>query len=301
MVSIEDKISYLNRINDSTKLAAFNKLLLGNTIIQPRGGDSGETDEIYYGIITAVQSNDKITFEKHYSIKSKSNPSKEFPSPFVNDDFLIFTIIIGISKFKLDKRWIKGIVSIRSKNPITITLDNLLSENYYSTSNLPEIVMMFLQNVNSSLISNDLLNLTFNRLNENTALFNNKSDFQILCAIHAYNLIILLKQAPEGSEIQLLKSFNSRFVERTKVLSWVLQSGILIGLIYGLLKIPIYSPETIEIINNYNFVFTILGALGITFLGNQLTFISRKTHELTMILLGYPSKLLKNKLKNEAY
>jgi xanthosine utilization system XapX-like protein len=210
---------------------------------------------------------------------------------------MIFTIIIGVSKFNLDKHWIKHIVSIRSRSAITITFDNLLSENYYSTSNLPEIVLMFLQNVNSGLITNELLNSTINKINENTGLFNSKSDFQILCAIHAYNSIILLKQAPEGSEIQLLKTFNSRFVKRTKLLSWVLQSGILIGLIYGLLKIPIYSPETIEIINKYNFVFTILGALGITFLGNQLTFISKKTHELTMILLGYPTKLLKNEKK----
>jgi hypothetical protein len=298
MVSIEDKINYLNRISDSPKLSALNQLLFGKAISQPSDNDLSETDEIYFGIISAIQSNDKNSFEKYYNIKSKSNPSKDSSAPFVNDDYLLFSIILGVSKFNLDKSWIKNIVAIRSKNPITITFDNLLSENYYSTSNLSEIVLMFLQKINQGLITNDFLNSTFKKINENTTLLESKSEFQILCAIHAYNLIILLKEAPEGSEIKLLKSFDSRFVKRMKVLSWVLQVGILFGLIYSMLKLPIYSPETVNIFNNYSFVFTILGALGFTFFGNQLSFIKRKTHELTMRLFGYPKGLIKNNKEN---
>src|SRR5690606_38415082 len=165
-------------------------------------------DEIFFGIITSIQSNDQKAFEKYYSKRSKSNPSRESPTPFVNDDFLVFAIIIGVTKFNTDKTWINKIVSIRSKNAITTTLDNLLAKNYYSTSNLPEIVLMFFQHSNQSLITNELLNSTFKRINEHNALLDGKSDFQILCAIHAYNSIILLKGAPEGSEIQLLKSFD---------------------------------------------------------------------------------------------
>lgn len=297
MVSIENKIPYLSRIGNSPKLAAFNQLLTGKAIVQPIGNDLSETDEIYFGIISAIQSNDKSAFEKHYNKKSKSNPSKEYPAPFVNDDFLIFSIILGIIKFNIDKAWIKNIVSIRSKNPITTTFDNLIAENYYSTSNLPEIVLMFLQHINQNLITNDFLNTTFKKINENTALFDSKSDFQILCAIHAYNSIIQLKEAPDGSEIQLLKSFDLRFEKRMKILSWVMQLLILAGIIYGLLKLPKYSPETVDLIDDYGFAFTILGALGFTFFGNQLGFIKRKTHELTMRLFGYPKGLIKKQIK----
>ncbi len=293
MVPLEDKINYLNRIIENPKLSAFNHLLIGKAISMPFGSDLSEADEIYFGIISAIQSNDKTAFEKHFNKKSKSHPSKESPAPFVNDDFLIFSIILGVSKFNLDRAWIKNIVSIRSKNSITTTLENLLAENYYSTSNLPEIVFMFLQNINSSLITNDFLNSTFKRINENTVLLDSKSDFQILCAIHAYNSIILLKEAPEGSEIRLLKYFDSRFSKRMKVLSWVIQLLILAGIIYGLLKLPKYSPETVDLIDDYGFAFTILGALGFTFFGNQLGFIRRKTHELTMRLFGYPKGLIK--------
>lgn len=294
MVPLENKSNYLSKISDSPKLSAFNYLLMSKDIVHQQGYELSEADEIYYGIISALQSNNKAAFEKYYSKKSKSNPSKESPAPFVNDDFLIFSIILGVSKFNIDKVWIKNIASIRSKNAITTTLDNLLAQNYYSTSNLPEVVLMFLQHFDQSLITNDFLNSTFKRINENNTLFDNKSDFQVLCAIHAYDFIILLKQAPEGSEIQQLKSFNSRFIKRTRVLSWILQAGLMFMLFYGLLKLPFYSPESIEIINKYGYIFTILGALGITFLENQLNFISRKSHEITMKLLGYPKGLIKN-------
>jgi len=293
MVSIVDKINYLNRISESTILSAFNHLLIGKTFAQPNGIEISESDEIYYGINSAIQSNDKTAFEKYYYKKSKNNPSKESPAPFVNNDFLLFSIILGVSKFNIDKSWIKNIVSIRSKNPITTTLDNLLTENYYSTSNLPEIVMMFLQHINRELITNDILNSTFKKINENITLLDSKSDFQILCAIHAYNSVILLKEAPEGSEIQLLKSFDTRFVKRTKVLSWVLQAGILVGLLYGLLKLPLYSPEIINAISEYGYIFTIIGAIGFTFLGNQIGIIRRVSEELIMSLFGYPKGLIK--------
>ncbi|MFN3755550.1 MAG: hypothetical protein ACK4RM_01210 [Flavobacterium sp.] len=298
MVSIENKISYLSRIGDSPKLSAFNQLLTGKAIAQPISSDLSETDEIFFGIISAIQANDKSIFEKHYSKKSKSNPSKESPAPFVNDDFLIFSIILGVTKFNIDKAWIKSIVSIRSKNSITTTLDNFLTENHFSTSNLPEIVLMFLQHSNQNLITNDFLNTVFKNINENTALFESKSDFQILCAIHAYNSIIQLKEAPDGSVIQLLKSFDSRFVKRTKVLSWILQLGVFVGLMYILLNLPEYSPEIVSVIDNYEYLFNIMGALGFTFLGNQLGFFKRIFHELTMRLFGYPKGLIKKHTKD---
>lgn len=294
MVSIENKILYLNSISESPKLSAVSQLLNGKSIVHPNDLDLSETDEIYFRIILAIQANDKSEFEKYYFIKSKSNPNKESLAPFINDDFLIFSIILGVAKFNIDNGWIKNIVSIRSKSSITSTFSNLLAENYYSTLNLPEIVLMYLQQINQRLITNEFLNSTFKAISENTLLFESKSDFQILCAIHAYNSIILLKEAPNGSEIQLLKSFDSRFVKRMKVISWVLQLIILGGIIYVLLKLPNYSPETVDLIDKYGFAFTILGVLGFTFFGNQLGIIRRKTHVLTMRLFGYPRGLIKN-------
>lgn len=292
MVSIENRISYIERVNESLKLKAFHHFLLGKEV-NVFSNNLSDLDEQFFKILSSIQINNKTAFVEVYTKKSKSNPSKDSPSPFVNDDYLIFCLIIGITKFSIDKTWIKNIVSIRNRNITTITFENLLNENYSSTSNQSEVVLMFLNLCKQSLINNNLLNAAFKSINENTTLLDNRNDFQILCAFKAYDLIIEQKEASEGNEITLLKKFNQKFKTRIKILSWILQGGIFFSLIYSLFKLPIYSPETITFIEKYNFVFTIIGVLGFTLIGNQIPFIKSKSQELLMRLFGYPKELIK--------
>lgn len=300
MVSIENRISYSERVNESTKIKVFHHFVLGKEVSSFSNSVS-HLDEQFFKIISSIQTNNKTAFEEIYTKKSKSNPSKDSPAPFVNDDYLIFCLIVAITKFSIDKTWIRNIISIRNRNPTTITFENILNENYSSTSNQSEVVLMFLHFCKQTLINNTLLNLAYKSIIENTALLASRNDFQILCAFRAYDLVIEQKEASEGNEITSLKSFNQKFKARIKVLSWVLQAGIFFVLIYGLFKLPIYSPETITFIEKYNFVFSILGILGLTFIGNQIPFFKNKSQELLMRLFGYPKGLLQTKNKNQIH
>ena len=143
MVSIADRISYIERVNESPKLKAFHNFLLGKEI-RSASNIISDSDEQFFKIIASIQSNDKTAFREIYNKKSKSNPSKDSPAPFVNDDYLIFCLIVAITKFSIDKTWIKNIVSLRNRTTITITLENIINENYSSTSNQVEVVLMFL-------------------------------------------------------------------------------------------------------------------------------------------------------------
>lgn len=300
MVSLENRINYSLRINESQKLTAFNNLLLNKNIYSLQKQELNESDEIYFGLVNAIHTNDQAVFENYYNKKNKSHPSKESPSPFVNDDFLIFCLIVGITKFGLDKSWIKNIVSIRSRNAITITLENILNENYYSKSNLYEIVLMHFQLNNSSLITNALLNDAFRGISENTALFECKSDFQILCAIRAYDLIIELKEAPDGSEINLLKQFNSRFLIRVKILSWFIQTLFLVAILYTTMEIISFMPPIKVFFDKLGSVLKIFGLFGISQLGSISPIMKRKSYENLLRILGYPKVLTKEVIKKES-
>lgn len=289
MVSLENRTDYSLRINESQKLTAFNNLLLNKSIASLQNQELNESEEIYFGLVNAICSSDKAAFENYYNKKNKSHPSKESPSPFVNDDFLVFCLIVGITKFGLDKSWIKSIVSIRSRSAITITLENILNEDYNSKSNLYEIVLMYFQLNDSSLITNALLNDAFRSISENTALFENKSDFQILCAIRAYDLIIELKEAPDGSEIYLLKQFNSKFLKRVKILTWIIQTTVMILFLIGLMKLFFYIPLIKELFNDYDPLF---GILGLSILGNFIPVIKKKSYEILLRIFGYPKALV---------
>lgn len=285
----------MERINESHKLKAFYYFLLGKDLAVLSNTDICETDEQFFKLISSIQINDKTAFEKIYAIKSRSNPTKESPAPFINDDYLIFCLIIGISKFSIDKTWIKNILSIRNRNVTTVTLENVLNENYSSTSNQTEVVLMYLYLCNQSQINNNLLDSSYKSITENITLLENRNDFLILCAFRAYDIIIEQKEASEGSEITALKNFSKIFPKRIKILSWILQAVIFFGLIYGLFKLPIYTPEAVEFIEKYNYIFTLLGISGFTLLGNQIPLFKNKSQELLMRLFGYPKELIKGR------
>lgn len=294
MVSIENRTSYMERINESAKLKAFHQFLLGKEIPSLSNNNISDSDEQFFKVLSAIQTNNKTAFEEIYVKKSRSNPGKDSPAPFVNDDYLIFSLIVAITDFDIDKTWIKNIISIRNRNATTITFENILNENYSSTDSQSEIVLMFLSLCKQSLINNDLLNVAFKCITGNTKLLETRNDFQILCAFRAYDLVIEQKEASEGSEITSLKRFNQEFKKRIKILSWILQAGVFFGLIYGLFKLPIYSPETIILIERYNFVFTIIGVSGFTLIGNQIPFIKDISREFLMKLFGYPQELIED-------
>lgn len=297
MVPIEETINYLSRINGSPKLAAFNNLLGGREIYIPEDRDSNELNEVYYGIIKAIKENNKQDFNAFYSIKSKSKPSKDSTAPFINDDFLIFVLLVGVVKFAIDKSWITYIISIRNKNLITITFENLIKENYYSKSILPEIVYMYLHFTKPMLITNDFINFTYKSISDNTQLFEGRSDFQILCAINSYNLIVISKEVPDKSELLMLHTFTGRLLKRVKFLSWLIQAILFWGVIYLLLNLPTYSPETIILIEKYNYAFTIFGVLGLSFLGNVIPLFKRISQIILLRLLGASKTSVKELIK----
>jgi len=292
MVSLESRTNYLRVITENPKLTAFNNLLYNKEISFPNDDPLKESDEIFFGLITAIQSNNKDSFENYYKKRSRSTPSKGSPSPFINDDFLIFTLIIGIIKYGLNKEWINNILSIRSINPITTTFNNILKADYYSRGNLHEIILIFAYFCEPSIINNDLLNICHQTLSNNPSLFQPRNDFQTLCAMRSYDLIIELKDAPDGSIINQLQLFNTSFLRRIKFLTWILQTSIIIFILYYIIIVNILPWLNIFINKNIN----IIGFIGISVLSvlsGLLPPIKRFSYISLLRLFGYPKALTK--------
>lgn len=292
MVSLIGRWQYRDRINESPKLTAFNDLLLGKDISLPDPNTLKEVDKIYFAIVQSIQANNKRQFEAYYNIKSRSNPSKDYPSPFVNDDFLIFCIILGIAKFRIDKNWIRRIISIRSQDAFTITLENIINENYYSKSNLSEVILMFFKLYDQRLITNEFLTTTYGSIVGNVSLFESKSDFHILCSMISYDLIIELKGAMEGSEVSLLKKFNGTFLRRMKVMAWIVQTILLVCLLYVGVELISEKAQVKAIFDKIGSVLKMLGLIGISQLGNVFPTVKKKLFQFMLLIFGYPKALI---------
>ena len=294
MVLIEKRLKYLAKINTESKLKliAFYSMLKVNPVIYDEDRALSEADEIYYGVINSIISNNESDFLHYYKIRSRSKPSDKFSSPFVSDDFLIFSLLIGIVKFGVARDWINSILSIRSKNEITETFQNIIKEDYFSLSNMPEIVLCFLSLTNKSLINNDLTNRAYFKIKDDFKLFDNQNDFKILCTLNAYDIIIDLKEIPRGSRISLLEKFDKKFNKRITVVFLIIQVVFFYGIISLLISLPNYNPKVIDLIEKYNYVFTFFGALGLSLIGNQVAIYKDKIKELIKMALGYPKELI---------
>jgi hypothetical protein len=289
MVPLIERMDYLSQISESPKLRAFRDLINFKSVIVPSTEDLIEVDEIYYGLVLSLSKDDKKTFEEFLSRKSKSKPTKESPS--VNDDFLIFTILVGVVRFKLDSTWIEHVVSVRAQNILTLTFSNILKKNYLSSENSPEVLVVFAKMVDWSMLTSEFINRAYREISTRDTIGESPNDFIIISCLAAFDQILLLKQGTEGGRVSQLISFENQFFTRTRYISWAIEMILFLGFLYGLFKLPIYSPKTVEVLNNYGYIFTILGALGITILGNQIQAFSKFSHGWIMRLFGYPKSL----------
>ncbi len=120
MVPLIERATYLETINHQPVLKAFHGLLLGRDDT-PSGDIStqSETDQIYFGLVRALQKGNRTNFLEAYTRISRRTVTKNSTAPFLHNDYLIFVLVTGILKFQLDQDWIKSVMEYRTKNRST--------------------------------------------------------------------------------------------------------------------------------------------------------------------------------------
>jgi hypothetical protein len=282
MVSIENRINYVSNIAANTKLKAFRDFIYGDPVIKP-GSELKEIDEIYFSTLKALAADDKREFDKSYRQLKKRKVNSESAAPFIYDDALIFSLILGIVCYGHDQQWIQQILEIRTSNDITATFKSLLKEDYFNKSNLSQIVIPFLQLSKKASPPESYVNETYRNIIGTDNLFENRSDFLILLSLNTYDWIILSKDTEEGA-LERFKNFESFFLKRTKWIAIVIYNAILAFVIYGIWKALALFPGLTE---DFNEVATIVGLLGIQVIANVITGLRLQVEKLVRKSLGY--------------
>lgn len=286
MVSIEERISYLNKIKQVPKIKLFFDLLNGerldnNAII--------EVDTAYGGFIDSLSKNNEQEFKKLYNDFSRKKPSNE--SLWINDNFLIFAFILGIVRYGIDRKWIKEAISIRTTQKaeylsINRTFSNILEDNFQSNDNLYEIIIVFQNFLNIS-ISVEHLDDLYSRISNNINLFSSKNDFLVCLSMKAVDIIIISKGLPDNKEISNLRDFASLFQKRVNTISKVIYTLIFSTII---ILIFVFWEKYAVFLNAISLVFGLLGVGLLAF----IKWIQDKINNLLLSILGY-SKIFKSK------
>jgi hypothetical protein len=283
MVFIEEKHMYLSSLAEQPKQKALYALVSDETLaVQPN--EVSETDAIYYSSIQAIKKNAKADFDTQYTKISKRKVSENSTAPFVHDDFLIFTLVIGVLKFECDKDWLLGVIRNRAKVKTTTTFENLLTGNYNSNVNNQSMILVFLFLQDKSKITNDLLNEAYHAMSDIKESFNN--DFIRIVHYRAFDIIIQFKLPRDTDEESRLLEFESRFKKRINVFSIIAYNLFIVGILVGAYIILQLLPEDKKLVVNDLSLIIGLGAI-IGLSGNFIPKLKTKFQELILRAFGY--------------
>lgn len=283
MVFIEEKHSYLSSLADQPKQKALFALVSDATMVaQPK--EVSEIDSIYYTSIKSIKKNAKADFDTQYAKISKRKVSENSAAPFVHDDFLIFTLVIGVLQFESDKDWLLGVIRNRAKGKTTTTFENLLTGNYQSKANNQSIVLAFLFLLDKSKITNEQLNESYQTMSDTKESFN--SDFIRILHYRAFDIIIQFKLPRDTDKVSQLLEFESRFKKRINVFSIIAYNLFIVGILYGAYKTLQLLPEDKKlIVNDLNLLIGLGAIIGLS--GNFIPKLKTKFKELILRAFGY--------------
>lgn len=283
MVFIEEKHNYFSSLEGQPKQKALFALLSDETLVASPSQVS-ETDAIYYSSIQAIKKDSKADFSSQYIKISKRKVSENSTAPFVHDDFLIFSLVIGVLKFESDKDWLLGVIRNRTKGKTTKTFENLLTGNYQSKANNQPMVLAFLYLLDKSKITNDLLNEAYNAMSDTKESFNN--DFIRIIHYRAFDIIIQFKLPRNTDEVSRLLEFETRFLKRINAFSIIAYNLFIVGVLYGAYKILQLLPEDKKLVVSDLGLIIGLGAI-IGLSGNFIPKLKSIFKELTLSVFGY--------------
>lgn len=282
MVFIEEKYNYFSWLEDKPKQKAL-IAMVSDENCQPMQNDLSETDEIYYSSIYAIKNGLKEDFNVQYGKISKRKVIKDSMAPFIHDDFLVFTLIIGVLKFECEKKWLFTVIRHRAKNTITTTFESLLTENYQSTENMQSLILIAMFLLNKSKITNEWLVDAYNGMNDTNKLFN--GDFIRIINYRAFDIIIQYKLPRNTDEVSRLLEFESRFKKRINIFSYLIYNGILLMILAAIYKILHQLPEDLK--SKINEIGVIVGLGGVGFFSSLIPILRKKFRGVVLKLFGY--------------
>lgn len=286
MVSLKDRMGYLSSIKDDNILSLFYTFIQNKKNPIDLNQYQNQMDKDFALFVQTLILDKKDDFINLYNQFSAKKPS--LTSPWVNNDYLIFSIIVGICRFKVDRKWIIKVLNTRKtqdiiQEQINRTLINIVTNNLNSNDNLFEIIIVF-QNLQNQSPFKDKFNELYCHVMENHNLFSRKYDFLTCLSIRALDIIICSKGFINIEENEFLHKFSTKFLKRTQIISSVFYAIIICCLVCLSIYLYLKNEKT------FNAITTILGFLGVG-LSGLFKYIHPTLVKTIRKLLGYNTSI----------
>lgn len=260
MVSLIERNTYFNQLRENRKFDLFFSYIFSLPIKfdDQKGND---IDSLFSEMVLSLRDLNRNRFQLVLDKISARDPKST--TPFVNDDFLIFIVILGVKKFELDQSWLNRVLEVRGKvtkenGRIVTTYRNILNSGYNSSENLVEIVLFFEEILGEELIKKGLKKSWFKSI-VSRDFPHYKSDFLNVLDLRANYLVLehATSLLDEGELFQL-KKFEAGFLKRVDTITNISFFLLLAGVLFLIIWL-VFSPKFDSIIGKVDILLGILG------------------------------------------
>lgn len=174
--------------------------------------------------LAAIQKNNKNDFEKIYSIIGKRKPSDD--SDWIHNDILIFSITLGVKKFKLNSEWLLNVLEkrktriISENSRITQTFIDVTNNNYENRENLQPLMVVYCHFLDIPFSNEEYINSTFSSFLFNTSSYG-KSAFIDVINKGAIFFLFSSKGLLDPYTEKQKEVFIGRFKEKVRLLAFL--------------------------------------------------------------------------------
>jgi len=225
MVHIEIQYEYLKKIRQSPEISPLIDIIINESKSAVFQNNNSNAFSVAYDLFVCVQNNRRDKAIEIYDSFSKRHPSKE--TPWVYNEFVLFSLICAINKFNLDKKWLESVLDLQGQSTdeerriILSSFRNILAGNFNVKQDFHQISLVCqhyigLQNYQVDRIDKMIKNLWLKDFPFHS------SDFLNVISLKAIQIAFDSKGLLSPQEFQDSKVFVNKFVKRTEIIGKVI-------------------------------------------------------------------------------
>lgn len=244
---------FLDFYSSDPAALGFVDFLFDRPVHFTQSSDLSNAHNATLAILFALQADDENLFHKAYNELSRRQPQSD--APWLLNDLLFYGLVLGALQFNIDRQWLQNALLSRKELTkgellnITITLLDILSENWGNTANIRPVILVARYCLGLKITDSDLLNDSYRMVTE-TPFPYCESNFLNTIYLRSFDVIILSK-APENPEKRkaindLVDSLWEKANTTGQVLWW---TGLILFTVLALTAVSIVKglPDESEI------------------------------------------------------
>lgn len=220
------------QLKEQAMTSFFLDMLSGRPDVEVPELKQADSNSIACNVFSLVQEGNAASCAEVYTQLCRRVPDTE--TNWIYNDYLIFSLVCAVKKFKLDSGWLRGVINLRNSSSgserqlLNTTLSNLLAGNLTSNEDLHEVSIVY-QSLTGDMERNEMrINKMYKHLWRSPFPFF-ASDFLNLVALRAIEIAFESKGLLDPEKVFAIENFTTRFFRRTSHLASV-AATLLVGI-----------------------------------------------------------------------